>query len=227
MKVGQYEGDRLAKISKAFRAEFDAIGKGDVVAPALSGWATGAAYSDVALRFIKDNYGDPKTMIRYVAIAPYFGPDDKLTGSLDSLFTGANANIDSMDATFQDFAKLAKEYGLAIAAYEGGQSISGEANLTVKHLAQHDRRMYDAYLRYFALWKKDFGDSLFMHFSLAGVPGLPENIYQYGFWGSIIGVLEDPAACAPSLPTLTGSESIASVVHHCPKYRALMEQVPR
>jgi hypothetical protein len=32
--------------------------------------------------------------------------------------------------------------------------------------------------------------------------------------------------CEPNLPMLTGTEAIASVVHHCPKYRALAEQVP-
>ena len=86
--------------------------------------------------------------------------------------------------------------------------------------------MHDTYLQYFALWKKDFGEALFMHFDLAGNPGLPEMTYQYGFWGSIVGVMEDTTTCEANLPTLTGTESIASVVHHCPKYRALMEQVP-
>ena len=65
-----------------------------------------------------------------------------------------------------------------------------------------------------------------MHFSLAGEPGIPEMIYQYGYWGSIIGALEDPVKCSPDLPTLAGTEAIDSVVHHCPKYRALAEQVP-
>jgi hypothetical protein len=86
--------------------------------------------------------------------------------------------------------------------------------------------MYDAYKSYLSLWKQDFGTSLFMHFSLAGDPGQPENIYQYGYWGSIIGVLEDTATCEPNLPMLTGTEMIPTVVHHCPKYRALAEAVP-
>ena len=77
-----------------------------------------------------------------------------------------------------------------------------------------------------SLWKKDFGPALFMHFNLTGDPGLPENIYQYGFWGSIIGVMENTATCGASLPTLLGTEPIASVVHNCPKYKALMESVP-
>jgi len=164
--------------------------------------------------------------VRYVASAPYFGAEDASTGSLDALLKALAANIDAMEPTFKDFAKLVAEYGIAMTAYEGGQGLNGTTNQPLKHLAQHDQRMYDAYTRYLALWKKSLGDALFMHFDLAGVPGIPENIFQYGCWGSIGGVLEDPAVCAPSLPTLAGTETIASVVHHCPKYRALMETVP-
>lgn len=224
MKVSQASADRLAQVAAIFRQELGS--RSGMVAPVLSGWALGAVYSDVGLRFIKDNYGDPKSILSYVAIAPYFSPDDAQTGTLDALFKDAQSQIQGMDATFQDFAKLVGEYGLKMAAYEGGQGISGATNQPVKHLAQHDARMHDTYLQYFTLWKKDFGEALFMHFELAGIPGLPENIYQYGYWGSIIGVLEDPAACGPNLPTLTGSEAVASVVHHCPKYQALREQVP-
>jgi hypothetical protein len=224
--VGQYEADRLVKIGNAFRAAFGA--SSGVVAPVLSGWALGAAYSDVGLRFISANYGDPKQYVTYVAQAPYFGtPDDTSTGALPSLFSALDADIAGMDATFQDFAKLGVEYGVSIAAYEGGQSLTGTTNQSFKHLAQHDVRMYGAYRSYLALWNKDFGSSLFMHFSLAGTPGIPESIFQYGFWGSIGGVLEDPSTCGANLPTLLGSEAIASVVHHCPKYRALAEHVPQ
>jgi hypothetical protein len=226
MKVGQFEGDRLVQIGNIFRQEFGAVGKADAVAPVLSGWALGAVYSDVALRFIQANYGDPKTLVRYVAMAPYFGPDDAQTGALGTLFTSAQTNITSMDPVFQDFAKLTKAYGLEMAAYEGGQGISGATNLPIKHLAQHDIRMYQAYGAYFAQWQKDFGKALFMHFTLAYSGSPPENIYQYGFWGSIISVLEDPTKCSPNLPMLIGTEDVTTVVHHCPKYRALMEQVP-
>jgi hypothetical protein len=227
MKVGQVEADRLVQIATAFRSAFGAIGKASVVAPVLAGWALGTAYSDVGLQFIKANYGDPKQFVSYVAQAPYFATaNDTTTGSLSTLFPALQAAVAGMDATFQDFAKLGAQYGIGIVAYEGGQSLTGTTNQPIKHLAQHDERMYEAYKAYLALWQKDFGKSLFMHFSLAGEPGLPENIYQYGFWSSIIGVLEDPATCEPNLPMLTGTETIASVVHHCPKYRALAEQVP-
>ncbi len=227
MKVAQYEADRLVKIATLFRQALQGSALSSAVSPVLGGWAIGAAYSDEGLHFIKDNYGNPSDYVRYVALAPYFSPDDAQTTSLAALFASADANIASMDATLQDFAKLAASFSIDVAAYEGGQGISGATNLTIKHLAQHDERMYQAYGQYFALWKKDFGESLFMHFSLADDPGLPESFYQYGFWGSIIGVLEDPSVCSPNLPTLLGTEPVASVVHHCPKYRALAEQVPQ
>ncbi len=222
MRVGQYEADRLVTIGTIFKQEFGA--NAAVVAPVLAGWALGAAYSDVGLRFIRANYGDPKAYVAYIAHAPYFNADDAQTGSLDAVFTAMNANIQAMDATFLEFVKLGQEDGIAIAAYEGGQSLTGTMNQTIKHLAQHDQRMYDTYNAYFALWRKDFGDASFCHFTLAGTPNIPEPIFQYGYWGSISSAHEDPHACAAALPTLTGTESIDTVVHHCPKYRALAEQ---
>jgi hypothetical protein len=225
MRVGQYEADRLVTIGTIFKQELGAHAA--AVKPVLSGWALGAAYSDVGLRFIRANHGEPKDYVAYVAQAPYFGPDEGETGSLASLFTSANANVAAMHATFMDFAKLGAEYGIAIAAYEGGQGIGGASNQTIKHLAQHDRRMYDAYNAYFTLWQQDFGKSLFCHFTLAETPGVPDMVHQYGYWGSIISIDEDPAVCGPDLPTLTGSEPVASVAHHCPKYRALAEQALR
>jgi hypothetical protein len=222
MKVGQYEADRLVKIGMIFRQEF--AGNASAIAPVLAGWALAATYSDVGLRFILANYGDPKQYVSYIAHAPYFSPDDAQTGSLASLFASASANIQAMDATFQSFAKLGSDYGIAIAAYEGGQGMGGTTNQTIKHLSQHDQRMYDTYNAYYALWRKDFGTSLFCHFTLAETPGVPESLYQYGYWGSIISIDEDAAVCGSNLPTLMGTEDIASVVHHCPKYRALAEQ---
>lgn len=227
MKVGKFHGDRIVTIGNIWKQEFGTLGKSSIVAPVLSGWALGAAFSDVSLRFIKDNYGDPKTYVTYVAIAPYFDADPTTTAALGTLFTSLNNDIVSMDAAFQDFKKLDAEYGVQIVAYEGGQSLTGTADQPIKHLAQHDQRMYDTYRAYLDFWKKHFGEALFMHYSLAGTPGIPEFISQYGYWGSIISVLEDPNQCGPNLPTLLGSESVDSVVHHCPKYRALSEYVPQ
>jgi hypothetical protein len=228
MRVGQYEADRLVTIGQAFTQAFQAVGHADAVAPVLSGWALGAVYGDVGLSFIQANYGAPKNYVTYVALAPYFDTaDDTTTGSLTTLFPALQANITSMDAVFQDFEKLATQYGVTIAGYEGGQSLTGTTNEPIKHLAQFDIRMYQTYGQYLTFWKQHFTTSLFMHFTLAGTPGEPENIYQYGFWGSLPGVAEDLSTCGKSLPTLAGTETVASVMQYCPKYQALADHVPQ
>src|SRR5262249_5215718 len=93
IKLGKAQADRLVKIANIFRREFGAIGRSDVVAPVLGGWALGAAFSDVGLRFIAEHYGRPNQYISYLAFAPYFDVDDGQTGSLDSLFAGLNTSI--------------------------------------------------------------------------------------------------------------------------------------
>jgi hypothetical protein len=87
--------------------------------------------------------------------------------------------------------------------------------------------MHDTYVQYLDWWKQSFGQSLFMHFSLAGDLGLPENIYQYGFWGSIASALIDPAKCGQGLMTLGGTEDPKTLTQYCPKYAALAERVPQ
>jgi hypothetical protein len=227
MKVGQYEADRLVSIGNAFKTAFKPIGHDDAISPVLSGWALGAVYSDEGLSFIKANYGDPKDYVSYVALAPYFAtPDDTTTGSLDTLFPALATAITGMSTAFLGFSQLGTQYGIAIAAYEGGQGISGATNEPIKHLAQFDTRMHSTYTQYFDFWKQNFGNSLFMHFDLAGDPGLPENIYQYGFWGSLPGLEENLSTCGQNLPMLTGTETVASVMQYCPKYQALVDRVP-
>lgn len=224
MKVGQYEADRLVTIGNIMKQE---LGEHPgIIAPVLSGWALAATYSDVGLRFIKANYGDPSQYVSYVALAPYFNVKDEEADSLEHLFTTVDTNVAAMETTWNDFQKLGQEFNVKIAAYEGGQGLGGSTNQTIKHLAQHDARMNASYLKYFALWKKVFGDELFMHFSLTDGGTPPETIYQYGFWGSIISVTEDTSTCGQNLPTLLGTEAVDTVVHHCPKYAALAAQVP-
>lgn len=220
MRVGQYEADRLVQIGRAFKAVFGA--HADAIAPVLSGWALGAAYSDVGLRFVAAKYGAPKAEIAYIAQAPYWNVDDAMTGSLDELYNAAASNIASQQATYADFAKLGADDGIAIAAYEGGQGLSGTTNQQVKHLIQHDDRMRDLYEQYFAAWRTSFGDALFCHFDLAGSPGVPDFVFQYGYWGAMISTLE-PTSCTQNIVKLTGSEAIADVVHACPKYRVLQQ----
>jgi hypothetical protein len=227
MKVAQYEADRLVSIGQAFTTALQAVGHADALAPVLSGWALGAAYSDEGLSFIKANYGAPKSYVTYVALAPYFDTaDDTTTGSLSTIFPALVTGIQGNAAIYPEFVSLGTEYSVSIATYEGGQSLTGTTNQTIKQLAQFDTRMNATYQTYLESWKQAFGTSLFMHFNLTGTPGEPENIYQYGFWGSLTGVSQDVATCGQNLPTLTGTETVASVMQYCPKYSALASHVP-
>lgn len=228
MKVGEVEADRLVSIGQAFQTAFQAGGHADAIAPVLAGWALGAGYSDDGLAFIQKNYGTPSKYVSYVALAPYFATaDDTTTGSLSAIFPAMVTNITSMSTAFQGFAMLSKQYGIPIAAYEGGQGLTGTTNQNIKHLAQFDARMKETYDTYLQFWQKSFGNALFMHFTLAGTPGLPENIYQYGFWGSLPGVGEDLSTCGKNLPMLTGSETITAQLGFCPKYASLAAHVPQ
>jgi hypothetical protein len=226
MQVGRVHADLLVKMAGIFREEFAVIGRQDLIAPVLGGWAIGAGYSDVGLQWIRDHYGPPGQYITYVATAPYFGPaDDTSTGDLASLFTACSASIQGTDTVYADFARLVAEHGVLMAGYEGGQGLSGTTNQTIKHLAQHDARMHAAYIEYFTQWKEHFGEALFLHFALAGSQ-TPEYTFQWGYWWGLTSVFQDPATCAHDAPTLTGTEAISSVTQYCPKYQALLEQVP-
>jgi hypothetical protein len=227
MKVAQVEADRLVSIGQAFTTAFQTTGHADAIAPVLSGWALGSAYSDEGLSFVKTNYGDPGKYVSYVALAPYFNTaDDSTTGSLSTLFPALETGITSAGSAYGDFSTIATTYGVKVAAYEGGQGLNGSTNEPVKHLAQFDTRMNAAYSTYLSNWKTAFGPALFMHFDLAGDPGLPESFFQYGFWGSLSGLEENLGTCGQNLPMLTGSETLASVAQYCPKYAALAAHVP-
>jgi hypothetical protein len=223
MTVGRYEADRLVKIGNTFRSVF--TDHPATIAPVLAGWALGAVYTDAGLRYVKAHYGEPKNYFKYIAMAPYFGPaNDDSTATMAGVFSACAADINSMGATFTEFKNLAADYGLEMSAYEGGQGMTGTTNQRQKHLAQHDKRMYDTYTAYYAFWQQHFGKALFMHFTLAGTPGAPELIFQYGYWGAASSIMDDPTTCGKNLPTFSGSETVsAQVTQHCAKYQASVD----
>jgi hypothetical protein len=225
MKAGQAEAATLVHDTQIFIQEFSSVSQESVIAPVLSGWALGPAYSAAGLEFVAQNYGPPSQYIKAIALAPYFGPDDSETATLSTYFQSQNADIQSMISIWESFKSLAAQYGVGVVAYEGGQGATGTTNLAIKELAQVDIRQYQSHLSAFAAWKSVFGESLFNQFALAANPGMPLNIGQYGFWGAIGSLMENPATCVLNLPTLTGTESWAAVDGFCAKYAACAAQV--
>jgi hypothetical protein len=199
-----------------------------IVQPVLSGWALGALYTDVGVRFIQQNYGTPSNYISYVAITSYFGPADvNQTNTLTNLFASTSTGILNGTGVYQDMATLIAQYGLKMASYEGGDGDNGTVNVDVRAIAQHDSRMYDAYVQEFTLWKQIFGEALFNQFVLESSNGAPSAFWQWGMWGAVNSILQNPATCGQNMIQFTGTENPYSttVLQYCPKYQALIEQM--
>lgn len=145
-----------------------------------------------------------------VAMAPYFGHYlgyFENADSVDDWFGDADGGLSKLFAELQAggqiaggpqggalalanqwttaYARLARQRGLKLLAYEGGQHLVGAGgqlnnqNLTNLFVAANrDARMGAAYSRLLQGWKTAGGD-LFMHFMSAGQPG------RYGSWGAL------------------------------------------
>jgi hypothetical protein len=86
---------------------------------------------------------------------------------------------------YQYQLKVAQEKGLALVAYEGGQSIAGSGGVEndeemTKFFIELNRRpeMYDIYIQMLNDWK-DSGGTLFNHFIDVGLPS------KWGSWGAL------------------------------------------
>ena len=183
MKVGQYHADRLGedrqRLQVGFRRRLRASSRS-----VLSGWALGTVYSDVGLTFIQANYGDPKKYVTYVAQAPYFDlpmeerPERR--GPRHPVHRARNRHHrHGRDVSGLRQARRAvrdrhrRLRGSPVADGNDEPDVQAPRAARRPHV-QHLQELPH-------LWKQDFGPSLFMHFSLAGNPGTPETIYQYGF----------------------------------------------
>jgi hypothetical protein len=88
--------------------------------------------------------------------------------------------------TYSHFAKTAKDYGMSLVAYEGGQHITGnasklqdESDVIRFHMAiNRDPRIGGAYTQNLDQWRRS-GGTLFMHFTDIGKPT------KWGSWGAL------------------------------------------
>lgn len=160
---------------------------------------------DTTGRKSHDYYG-----IDAISIAPYFGyylgdpntaqevqgwttaPDGGLGKLFDELTQGGVLSNGPQGGALQqsyswmsNYANLAKQEGLQLIAYEGGQHITGfwgaENNQALTNLfiaANRDPRMGEIYKQYLNKWYQ-LGGGTFMNFSDIGLPS------KWGSWGSL------------------------------------------
>jgi hypothetical protein len=126
-----------------------------------------------------------------LAIAPYFGnalgdpkrQDETAQMTVDQVLDKCAEYIQQGNKTIAEQARLAKEHGLRLVAYEAGQHLVGyggaENNRPLEdlfHAANRHPRMKNLYLDYLAGWKAD-GGTLAVIFSSTGTRS------KWGSWG--------------------------------------------
>lgn len=124
-------------------------------------------------------------------IRSWFSEDDGgLTKAFDQLesarYFQCNNSVDSLIDTYRFWISVAKEKGLAITAYEGGQHITGNGQKIQDdkqfidfHIAlNRDPRMKRLFQKNLQIWKQQ-GGTLFMHFLDIGKPS------KWGSWGAM------------------------------------------
>ena len=145
-----------------------------------------------------------------IAIAPYFGhwfgdaanTEKVLAGGLDGLFEGLSRDVDGENLNLiKAHAKLARDNGLELIAYEGGQHLSGTGGAenndkltSLFHRANTDARMKELYFRHHENWVKN-GGGLYAAFAFVAIPS------KWGSWGTLR-YLDEPLETAPKFAAL-------------------------
>ncbi len=152
----------------------------------ISGWDTRPDISGIILA-----YNDTYKSVDALAIAPYIGGntrgfrESKTVDDIFHLLTDEKSyrSLDKVIDEIKKHAKLAKDFGVSLVAYEGGQ---GLVDWATRDYMQHpnplffganrDHRMADLYDKIYKEWR-DLGADLFVAFSA------PRSCNADGCWG--------------------------------------------
>ena len=152
----------------------------------ISGWDTRPDISGIILA-----YNDTYKSVDALAIAPYIGGNTRgfrESETVDDIFhlltdEKSYRSLDKVIDEIKKHAKLAKDFGVSLVAYEGGQ---GLVDWATRDYMQHpnplffganrDPRMADLYDKIYAEWR-DLGADLFVAFSA------PRSCNADGCWG--------------------------------------------
>jgi hypothetical protein len=153
--------------------------------------------------FFQAAYGAIGSYIPVYAFAPYLSLSNSADiSSTNTIFSDLNAVLadtssNGLGAILSSNIAVAQQFGMTPAAYEGGQSLTG--NTTTVCQAQSDARMKSLYQSYFNLWAQKAGAStLFNHYSFVGDCG------SYGQWGALVLQSDNCSQKWSALMSLTG-----------------------
>ena len=151
-------------------------------------------------------YKDTAKIVDALAVAPYFGNQfgdkktmDEVSGwTVDQLMNKLQEEVrgDNKTKRIGQHAELAKQHGLKLVAYEGGQHLVGHGGaennaklMELFHAANRDPRMGQLYQEHLTNWFAAGGD-LYAIFSSVSSPS------KWGSWG-LTEYLGQPASEAP------------------------------
>jgi len=152
----------------------------------ISGWDTRPDISGIILAY-QETYKKTDAL----AIAPYVGGNIRgfrAATSVDDIFTLLNdekayRSLPKVLEEVKKHAKLARNFGVSLISYEGGQGLVDWATRDYKQhpnplffAANRDPRMGELYLKLYAGWR-DAGGDLFTAFSA------PRSCNAHGCWG--------------------------------------------
>ena len=153
----------------------------------LSGWSANSNLSSQLL-----SYNETHKHVDAFAIAPYFYADLKTlrkASSVDDIFEAVQSKwsrygLSASIKQIKQQALIAKEFGVELIAYEGGQHLVDWATRAVEdhpnpllYAANRDPRMGNLYSQYLNAWH-EAGGKTFVHFSA------PRIYSWYGSWGA-------------------------------------------
>lgn len=196
----RYTVRRSLEIFRIFEAVF---GGSDRLVRIIPSFAAIPRVAEVMVAALQDDVINPwGGEADALAIAPYFGGEfpDSLAReyggprfSVDTIleqvsrlaFDGeSNADVDTTDFMVRENARIAREAGLELIAYEGGQHIVSQEHVwnpemrRILNEANRDPRMEELYRRYFEIWER-YGGGLFLHYDLVGA------YTRWGSWGLV------------------------------------------
>ncbi|WP_207252562.1 hypothetical protein [Thiothrix fructosivorans] len=194
---------------EVFRIWEQVFGNANRLVRVLSGWSANPRLSTILLE-----YNNAAEHIDAFAIAPYFYVHERQQAEVRStedvfklLKDDRNAYaIQNVLTMVQKQADLAKQYGVKLIAYEGGQHLVDRKSRSIREFpnpqyvgANRAQPMEAMYIEFLEGWQKITGNSLFVAFSA------PRTYQAYGSWGV--------------------KEHINQAAEAAPKYRALLQML--
>jgi hypothetical protein len=171
--AGRRHAKRTRDIVLAFASVF---GQGSIntrVRGVLAGHSADAAAGQFGnmLKYLKENYGDPKNYMYTIAGGAYYNEPGKDVSSVDEILTDMEADIVAKKTNRVKYITLAKDYGLigGYSAYEGGPHWKNQntVNIANRIRAIRDPRQADLLKKNLTEYFWDLGGNLAMHFGLA------------------------------------------------------------